>query len=218
MPARPDAGLKVIAPDREDIVVAVECILTWDWVADRCAQDGIPGVLGHALYMKAIHGGTAKNEKIDAHKIAVLLRGGMLPQASVEPANMRATRDLLRRRMPRMRKRAELLAQGQNTTAQYTRPAIGKPIADKANRAGIAECFPQPAVQKSIAVDLGLLDDDDRLLTDLELALVQTAKAHEAQTFYRLRSIPGLGKILALGLLYEIHEIPRFPRVPAFVS
>ena len=39
----------------------------------------IPFVLGHALYMKAIHGGKAKNDKIDAHKIAVLLRGGMLP-------------------------------------------------------------------------------------------------------------------------------------------
>jgi hypothetical protein len=30
--------------------------------------------LGHALYMKAIHGGKAKNDKIDSHKIAVLVR------------------------------------------------------------------------------------------------------------------------------------------------
>jgi transposase len=71
--------------------------------------------LGHALYMKAIHGGKAKNDKIDAHKIAVLLRGGMLPQAYVYPADMRATRDLLRRRMHLMRKRVELLTHIQNT-------------------------------------------------------------------------------------------------------
>jgi hypothetical protein len=44
--------------------------------------------------MKAIHGGTAKNDQIDSHKIAALLRGGLLPQASVSPAAMRATRDL----------------------------------------------------------------------------------------------------------------------------
>jgi hypothetical protein len=31
--------------------------------------------------MKAIHGGKAKNDKIDAHKIAVLLRGGAFPTA-----------------------------------------------------------------------------------------------------------------------------------------
>jgi hypothetical protein len=49
--------------------------------------------------MKAIHGGKANNDKLDAHKMAVLLRGGMLPQAYVYPAAMRATRDLLRRRM-----------------------------------------------------------------------------------------------------------------------
>jgi len=175
-------------------------------------------VLGHALYMKAIHGGKAKHDKIDAHKIAVLLRGGMLPQAYVYPAKMRATRDLLRRRMHLMRKRAELLAHVQNTNSQYNLPEISKKLAYKANRAGVAERFPEPAVQKSITVDLALIDTYDRLLTDLELDLVQTAKMHDAQTFYRLRSIPGVGKILALVLLYEIHDIHRFPRVQEFVS
>jgi hypothetical protein len=78
------------------------------WLADLCAREGIPFGLGHALSMKAIHGGKATHDTIDAHTIAVLLRGGMLPQADVSPAEMRATRDLLRRRMPLMHKRAEL--------------------------------------------------------------------------------------------------------------
>ena len=96
--ASPEPFLQAIAPDREDVVVAVECLLTWYWLADLCAQQGIAFVLGHALYMNAIHGGKAKHDQIDAHKIAVLLRGGMRPQAYVYPAAMRATRDLLRRR------------------------------------------------------------------------------------------------------------------------
>jgi transposase len=168
--------------------------------------------------MKAIHGGKAKNEKIDAHKIAVLRRGGMLPQAYVYPAEMRATRDWLRRRRHLMRKRAELLAHIPHTNSQYNRPEIHQQLADKANRAGVAERFPEPAVQTSLAVDLALITTDDRLLTGLELDLVQTATAHGAQTCYRLRSIPGVGKILALVLRYEIHEIHCFPRVQAFVS
>ena len=77
------------------------------WLADLCAQEGIPFVLGHALYMKAIHGGKAKHDKIDAQNIAVLLRGGMLPQAYVYPSERRATRALLRRRIHFRRKRAE---------------------------------------------------------------------------------------------------------------
>src|ERR687888_1377387 len=218
MPAGPDPFLKAIAPYREDIVVAVECIFTWYWLADLCAREGIPFVLGHALSMKAIHGGKAKNDKIDSQKIAVLLRGGMLPQAYVYPAEMRATRDLLRRRLHLTRKRAALLAHIQNTNSQYNLPEIGKKIAYKANREGVAERFPDPAVHKSVEIDLALLGYYDRLLTELELCIVNTAKEHNAQVFYRLRSIPGVGKILALVLLYEIHDIHRFPRVQEFVS
>jgi len=218
MKTSPETLLKAIAPYREDLVVAVECIFTWYWLADLCAQEQIPFVLGHALYMKAIHGGKAKNDKIDSQKIAVLLRGGMLPQAYVYPAEMRATRDLLRRRMHLTRKRAEMLAHIQNTNSQYNLPEIGKKLAYKANRAGVAERFPDPAVQKSIEVDLGLIGYYDQVLNDLELTLVNTAKQHNAQTLYRLQSVPGIGKILALVLLYEIHDIVRFPRVQDFVS
>ena len=126
LPSTPDGFLKAIAPYREDLVVAVECIFTWYWLADLCAREQIPFVLGHALYMKAIHGGKAKNDKIDAHKIAVLLRGGMLPMAYVYPADMRATCDLLRRRCHLMRKRAELLTHIQNTNSQYCLPSSAK--------------------------------------------------------------------------------------------
>jgi transposase len=218
MKTSPETLLKAIAPYREDVVVAVECIFTWYWLADLCAQEQIPFVLGHALYMKAIHGGKAKNDKIDSQKIAVLLRGGMLPQAYVYPAEMRATRDLLRRRMHLTRKRAEMLAHIQHTNSQYNLPEIGKKLAYKANRAGVAERFPDPAVHKSIEVDLGLIGYYDQVLNDLELTLVNTAKQHHAQTLYRLQSVPGIGKILALVLLYEIHDIVRFPRVQDFVS
>lgn len=218
MQAAPEPFLKAIAPYREDLVVCVECIFTWYWLADLCAQAGIPFVLGHALYMKAIHGGKAKNDKIDSHKIAVLLRGGMLPQAYVYPANMRATRDLLRRRMYLTRKRAELLAHIQNTNSQYNLPEIGKKLAYKANRDGVAERFPDPAVQKSMAVDLALLGYYDPLLNDLELHIVKAAKQHDANTLYLLQTVPGIGKILSLVLLYEIHDIQRFPSVQDFVS
>jgi transposase len=142
----------------------------------------------------------------------------MLPQAYVYPAQMRATRDLLRRRTHLMRKRAELLAHVQNTNSQYNLPELGKKIAYKANRDGVAERFADPAVQKSIEVDLALITHYDQLLTDLELSIVKAAKHHDANTLYLLQTVPGIGKILSLVLLYEIHDIDRFPRVQDFVS
>jgi len=122
LPATPQAFLRVVAPYRDDLVVAGECSFTWYWLSALCAREGIVFVLGHALYMKAIHGGKAKNDKIAAHKIAVLLRGGMIPMAYVYPPEMRATRDLLRRRCHLMRKRAELLAHIQNTNSHIQSP------------------------------------------------------------------------------------------------
>ena len=198
--------------------MAVECIFTWYWLADLCAAEGLSFVLGHALDMQAIHGGKAKHDKIDSQKIAALLRGGLLPQAYVYPADRRATRDLLRRRTHLMRKRAELLAHVQNTNSQDNLPEIGKKIAYKANREGVAERFADAAVQKTIEVDLALITYYDELLRDLELSILTTAKHHHANTLYLLQTVPGIGKILSLVLLYEIHDIDRFARVQDFAS
>ena len=117
-----------------------------------------------------------------------------------------------------MRTRAERLAHVHHTNSQYNLPEIGKKIAYKANRDGVAERFADPAVQKSIEVDLALITYDDELLSGLAWSIVKSAKPYEAKTFYRLRSIPGVGKILALVMLDEIHDIRRFPRVQDFVS
>jgi transposase len=214
----PDAFLEVVAPYRDDLVVAAECMFTWHWLADVCAAQGIAFVLGHALAMKAIHGAKAKNDKIDSRKIAALLRGGLLPQAYVYPAAMRSTRDLLRRRLHLVRKRGQLLAHIQNTRAQYQVPEFGRRLAYPANRAGISDHFPDPSVRKSIDVDLALLERYDSLITDLELTIVREAKRHDGNAFHRLRSVPGIGKVLALTILYEIHDITRFDRVQEFAS
>jgi transposase len=218
MPAGPEPCLKAVAPYRADLVVCVEGLFTWYWLADLCAREGIPFVLGHALYRKAIHGGKATHDTIDAQKIAVLLRGGMLPQAYVYPAAMRATRDLLRRRMHLMRTRAELLAHIQQTNSQYNLAEMGKKMAYKANRHGVAARFPEPAVQKNSAVDLALSGHDDPRLRDMERTVLTTAKQPNTTTLYLLRPVPGIGEILSLVLRYEIHDLHRFPRVQEFVS
>ena len=56
IPASPAAFLKAVAPFRDGLAVACECMFAWYWLADLCEQEKIPFVLGHALYMKMIHG------------------------------------------------------------------------------------------------------------------------------------------------------------------
>jgi transposase len=218
--ANPKAFLKVIAPYRDDVAVCVECMFTWYWLADLCVEHKIAFVLGHALYMKAIHGGKAKNDKIDSGKIAHLLRGGNLPIAYVYPKGMRETRDLLRRRLYLVRHRAEALAHIQNTNSQYNLEPFGKKLKLVANREelNIAPRFADPSVRKTIEVDLALIDKYDEMIGDLERYLIRTAKVDDVQTYHQLQTIPGVGKILGLVLLYEIHDIRRFPEAGQFLS
>jgi hypothetical protein len=125
-PATSADFLQAIAPFRDGLVVACECTFAWYWLADLRSREGIPFVLGHARYMKAIHGGKAKTDTTDAYKIAVLLRGGLLPRAYAYPKGMRETRDLLRRRSYLVRRRAEALAHLVNTNSQLPPLAQGR--------------------------------------------------------------------------------------------
>jgi transposase len=218
LPADPDALISLIAPYRDDIAVAVECTFTWYWLADLCAREKIPFVLGHALYMKAIHGGKTKNDRIDSRKIAGLLRGGMFPIAYAYPAEMRGTRDLMRRRNYLVRRRADLMAHIQNSNSQWNLPEFGKKIAYHVHRQGVAEQFADPAVRKAIEVDLELIDHFDLLIGDLERHILRLARQHDPQDLMLLRTVHGIGKVLSLTILYEIHDIQRFPRVQDFVS
>jgi transposase len=133
---------------------------------------------------------------------------------------MRETRDLLRRRSFLVRQRALLIAHIQNEASQYNLPAFAKKLSFAANRAelAVAEAFADPSVKLSIQTDLTLIDAYDRQLGEVELYLQRHAKIDDGNTYHRLRSIPGVGKILALILLYEIHDIQRFPDVGKFLS
>ena len=172
----------------------------------------------HALYMRAIHGGKAKNDRIDAQKIAMLLRGGMFPIAYVYPRAMRATRDLLRRRMHLMRKRSELLAHIHNTNSQYNLPEIRLNLRYQRNRAGIAERFDDPSVARSMELDLTLIDVYDRELKQVEWFILKHARKSDQHGLVLLRTVPGIGEILSLVMLYEIHDINRFESVQDFAS
>jgi transposase len=214
----PELLFDIIFPYLEDIVICAECMFSWYWIADFCAEHKIPFVLGHALYMKAIHGGKTKNDKIDSYKIAKLLKGSNLPMAYPYPAKMRATRDLLRRRTYMVRQTSLLVGHILNTNTQYNLPAFNKKLTRKFNHEGIAECFDDPSVRSAVEADLAMIKAYDRLIRPLEWQLEKTACEHDPNNLYLLKTIPGVGPILALTILYEVHDIKRFKSVQRFSS
>jgi hypothetical protein len=119
---------------------------------------------------------------------------------------------VLRRRRSLRRPRAALLSPGQQTTraGSLARDRQAHRLAGQP-RGGAAR-FPAPALQHSNAVDLTRLGSSDGRLTALALCRVHTAPEHHAQVVSRLRSIPRGGKLLALALRADRHDLPRGPR------
>jgi transposase len=219
LPAGPDAFLDAIKPFGQGLVVGCECMFAWYWLADLCEDHEVPFVLGHALYMKAIHGGKAKNDRIDAGKIAGLLRGGMFPLAYVYPRAKRETRDLLRRRCFFVQQRSQLTAHIVNTNSQYNLPPLTAKLCYAGNRSDdLAQRFKHPSTQQSILADLRLIDAYDAQIDEVERTVLKTAKIDNPVTLQLLRTIPGIGKILSLVMLYEIDQVSRFPEVGNFLS
>ena len=141
-----------------------------------------------------------------------------MPMAYVYPTKMRATRDLMRRRNHLMRKRSELFAHIQNTNSQYNLPDSFGCMARPKNRDGIIEQFEQPSVQQNIAVDMEMINTYDSILSQLEKSIIKLANNHDPVSYALLQSIPGVGKIIALIILYEIENIRRFASVQDFAS
>ena len=219
LPTDPDVFLGALAPFRDGLVVGAECMFSWYWLADLCEDHGIPFVLGHALAMKHIHGGKTKTDRIDAGKLASLLRGGLFPMGYVYPRAKRQTRDLLRRRSFFVRQRSQLIAHIVNTNTQFNLPPLAKKLTYAANRTDdLVERFADPSTKLAITADLGLIDAYDEQRDALERHLVKHARVDDPVTFGLLRTVPGIGPILGLTLLYEIDAIARFPEPGNFLS
>lgn len=216
--ASPEKLQQLLEPYIGNIVVGVECMHCWYWVCDFCDNLGVDFILGHALYMKAIHGGKAKNDRIDSFKIASLMRGGNFPLAYTYPKEMRATRDLLRRRTKMVRLGGDLKAHVVNTTSQYNLPPSNVNLKNVGAREQLSHYFPDPVVQKIVDLDLALIENYAKELSKVEWYLEQQAKQHQPVYLHLLKSISGIGRILALTIIYEIGDINRFETVQNFAS
>ena len=214
----PEQLLALLSPYLGNIVLGVECMHCWYWISDLCRQHDIDFILGHALYMKAIHGGKTKNDKVDSFKIAKLIRGGNFPLAYNYPNELRATRDLLRRRTKLVRFGADLKAHLSNTVSQYNHPAHSLNLRYPKSRAQMANVFDDISVQRNIDIDLNIVEHIETELRQVEWFIEKQAKQHNAKDYYLLKSIAGVGQILALTILYEIGNISRFDSVQKFAS
>jgi transposase len=216
--AEPISLMAVIKPHLNDLVICCECMFTWYWVADFCAEHNLKFVLANAQYLKLITGGKTKNDKIDSYKITKLLFSGMLPRAYAYPRKMRATRDLLRRRRVFVRKNAELKTHTKIVNHQYNLPLISSNLTNQSLHEAVLEPFSDSSARLNVENNLDTIIFYTKQIKIIETAIKKQVKIDDKQSFMLLKTIKGVGDILALTLLYEIHKVERFTTVKNFAS
>ena len=211
--------LKLVEPYRHDLTICCECMFGWYWLSDACAQAGLTFVLAHALYLKAIHGGKNKNDRIDSEKLAHLLRSNLIPPAYVYPAEKRPLRALLRQRLFYVWSRSELLARiashqlAHNRAPQRNTRRVREPWAEQ-----VLAQEEHPLRKMALENDLALVGHYDRQITVLENQLQKLTKEKAWRDYTLLQSVPGIGESLGLTILHEIGDIARFATVKDFLS
>ena len=191
----------------------------WYWLAAACADAGLHFVLAHALYLKAIHGGKNKNDRVDSEKIAHLLRTNLIPPGYVYPAAKRPLRALLRQRLLYVWNRSELLSRIQSHQLAYNRPTCRQTLYNReAWEKQLLASEPDPVRQLALQNDLALIGHYDVQLASLEKKLLQLTRQTASRDFTLLQTVTGIGEFLGLTLLHEIGDIARFPTVKDFLS
>src|SRR5262249_52700917 len=128
LPAAPEPFLRAVAPFRDGLLVACECVHCWYWLADTCRDHHIPFVLGHAWAMKAVHGYKTKRDRKAPEATARPLKGGTSPPASAYPRERRGLRDLLRARLRLVRQRAQLYGHVHTARRQANLPPVSNDV------------------------------------------------------------------------------------------
>jgi len=211
---------EMLSPYKNDLTVACESTFNWYVLSDLCEETGIPFVLGHAFYMKAIHDAKVKNDKIDSATIATLLRSNMLPTGYVCRRETRSIRDLLRRRQYFVRERAALEAHLSMTNYMHNMTESRKELKRKKNRLEnyFEKLPPDIGVKMSTQADIYMIEQYDKVIKGVETTVLAHAKKFDNELLELLQTIPGLGKIIGLGILYEVDDFSRFADCKHFVS
>jgi transposase len=213
-----DQFKKKMTPFLSDMAVGVESTYMYYWMADACREKNIPFFLGHAYYMKTIHGGKTKTDRLDCRKIADLMRTNYYPLAYDYPKEMRSTRDLLRRRHRLSRLRAECYRHIQFLFHQQGLSVNPNDIKNVKTRHDLVLSLLDQDICSNAQTDLDMIEFIDPKIKQLEQQIRAQAKCHDRASLNILLSVPGIGDIFSLIILYEICDINRFQSHQKFCS
>jgi transposase len=199
--------------------IALEATGHWYWMVDEMEKAGHHPHLANPTEAKKRMGKTNKTDALDAKGLAILLHNGTLPESWIPPGELRDRRELLRTRMALRDLRSSLKHRIHAAIDRYGLQATG--ISDLFGVKGrvyidaVLDRLP-PNTAAMIQVQLTALDQLEVQIEDIEARIAVALKPSPEVRL--LRSLPGIGEILAPLVWLEIGEIERFSRAENLAS
>ncbi len=209
--------LGVLEPYKEQLeIVGVESTFNWYWLVDGLQEQGYPVALVNPAAMDQYSGLKHTDDQSDAFFIGELARLGILPRAHIYDRKIRPVRDLLRRRMLLVHHRTSLLLSLESLHARNTGQSLSQGCVKALGPEEAAELFSHPADQLVAKEEARHIQELGKSITAVEKMV--HGEVDKLRSYNQLKTIPGIGPILALTITLETGDIKRFASAGDYAS
>ena len=206
--------LSVYQSELEGIVV--ESTYNWYWLVDGLMEQGYKLHLANTAAIQQYEGLKYTDDNSDARWLAHLLRLGVLPEGYIYPRAERPVRDLLRKRSQMVRQRTTNLLSIQNLVTRNTGSSLSAKRVKGLDVQQVDELLPNGDLALALKANLSVMCSADEQTEILERTVTERVKLRPQFSF--LKTVPGIGQILALTIMLETGDIGRFSSVGNFAS
>ena len=196
--------------------IVVESTYNWYWLVDGLMEQGHKMHLANTAAIQQYEGLKYTDDNSDARWLAHLLRLGVLPEGYIYPRADRPVRDLLRKRSQLVRQRTTNLLSIQNLLTRNTGSSLSANRVKGLDIQQVDELLPNGDLALAVKANLSVMSSADEQTEILERTVTQRVKLSPQFSF--LKTVPGIGQILALTIMLETGDIRRFCSVRNFAS
>jgi len=196
--------------------IVLESTYNWYWLVDGLMEQGYKVHLANTAAIQQYEGLKYTDDHSDARWLAHLLRLGVLPEGHIYPRAERPVRDLLRKRSQLVRQRTTNLLSIQNLLTRNTGSSMKANLIKGLDVQLIDELLPNGDLALAVKANLSVMSSAGEQVQLLEQTVTQRVKLRPQFSF--LKTVPGIGEILALTIMLETGDIRRFATVGNYAS
>lgn len=207
----------LLEPHRGDLKgVVVESTFNWYWLVDGLQRAGFDVKLANTAALDQYSGLKYSGDEHDARHLAHVLRLGILRTGYIYPPELRAVRDLSRKRAQLVHSRTMHILAVETLVARQTGGRISGNCVKGLTADAIDQWGWSADCTLAVQANVELVNATSDVIKKLEKRIRERIQLRPE--FAVLKSVPGIGDILASTIMLETGTVERFAEVGNFVS